>query len=724
MEVAELVAVLRADTADFDRKMRDGEQSVKDFSRNSSTSLSDFKRNAMTALAGFGIATLIKDMTNAAIDFDSAFADVRKTIDGTDQELSDLQSTIRDMARSSDNPLSALENSAETLMGIAALGGQLGVATEDIDDFSQVVGEMTVATNLGGEEAAMFFARFQNITGLPTDELRNLGDTIVTLGNNMAAQESEITAFANRLAPLSTFDVPAEDILALAAAAASLGLTAELGGTNITKTFQDIIDAVAKDDGKLESFADAAGMAADEFAELAKSDPSEAFDSLIEGLSEMSGDEALQTLDDLGIKGQEQVRTLLTLAGGYETVEKASKLATEAMNGNNALMDEANNKADTTAGRINRIQNNVTELAAQFGEAILPLIDSITTGLADLFDDVSIGDGLQAWVDNFKRIPEVFTFIFDDIKRGFDIWALDLQMRVIDFIAGFRQTILDATGGRVDIAPDINFATADIASRLANMNLADTLTQEINNDLQNSGGIDLSDAFTVTEDGFSVSLMSQLQTAMATEEGIQALADSMGERGKAAIQQALTNAFMSGDTETLQLLTPLGLELELDEGITMENLRENLAQIMEIFADDPQSLDLAVEIGIVSDDAAEAVRKMMEGQTFFSKISVAVDAAISSLNLSGGMQGVAGIVGTGLNLAKNLGIPGFHTGGEFYHPRGEGLAFLQSGEVILTPQQLAGSRRGGGDTYMVNSYGQSPQELLGLIQRAKSDAGY
>ena len=113
---------------------------------------------AGTALTGLGVAVV-----NAGSDFESAFAGIRKTVDATEQEYAVLEDSIRDMAKNM--PMTASE-----LAEIGESAGQLGIHTENLEDFIQTMADLSVATNLTSEDAASQFAKFANITGMAQDQ--------------------------------------------------------------------------------------------------------------------------------------------------------------------------------------------------------------------------------------------------------------------------------------------------------------------------------------------------------------------------------------------------------------------------------------------------------------------------------------------------------------------------------------------------------------------------
>lgn len=165
---------------------------------------------------------------NMGSDFESAFAGVKKTVDATEQQLADLEEGLREMAKY--KPQTAVE-----LAEIAEAAGQLGIHTENIEEFTDVMADLKVATNLGDEGASQF-AKFANITGMAQNKFQNLASTVVELGNNMATTESDIVDMAMRLAGAGTqVNMSEADIMGFASALSSVGIEAEMGGSAMSK---------------------------------------------------------------------------------------------------------------------------------------------------------------------------------------------------------------------------------------------------------------------------------------------------------------------------------------------------------------------------------------------------------------------------------------------------------------------------------------------------------
>src|SRR5690606_23384269 len=124
----------------------------------------------------------------AAIDFESSFAGIRKTVNASEAEFGRLATGMRNLSK--EIPINVNE-----LNKIGEAAGQLGIKTENILGFTETMAKLGVTTNLSSEEAATSLARLANITQMPQTEFDRLGSTIVALGNNFATTEREIVEF-------------------------------------------------------------------------------------------------------------------------------------------------------------------------------------------------------------------------------------------------------------------------------------------------------------------------------------------------------------------------------------------------------------------------------------------------------------------------------------------------------------------------------------------------
>src|SRR5699024_8604893 len=113
-------------------------------------------------------------------DWETAWAGVQKTNDGTAEQMQQLEEDLRHLAQT-------LPASHAEIAATAEAAGQLGVAVDDVAVFTETMLHLGETTDLSAEQAATAFARFTEIMGTGTGHVDQLGAAIVGLGNNFAA---------------------------------------------------------------------------------------------------------------------------------------------------------------------------------------------------------------------------------------------------------------------------------------------------------------------------------------------------------------------------------------------------------------------------------------------------------------------------------------------------------------------------------------------------------
>lgn len=329
----------------------------------------------------------------AAVDIDTSLTNVKKTVDGTDEEYQQLKQSAIEFSKTN-----AVE--ASQILDIQALGAQLGFAIGELDEFGQVVSGLDIATNMDADTAATEMAQFANITKMSHGEISNYGSTIVGLGNNFATTESDISSMAMRLAAAGTqVHMSQADILGIATALTSMGVEAEAGGTAISTIMAQIDKDIAmsgsvmegtsnltqkeaeKVTGALETWASTAGMTAQEFSDAWKTDPVQALSALLSNMESATaeGGNMSVMLQELGIDSIRQTDIMKRLAGNSELVGKAVSRANAEWDANTALQKEVDNRNESLAAQFEMLKNKVIAVANDVGgplaSALLDIVD-------------------------------------------------------------------------------------------------------------------------------------------------------------------------------------------------------------------------------------------------------------------------------------------------------------------------------------------------------------
>ena len=384
-------------------------------------------------------------MISASEDIDSAYRDMRKTVDGTEQDFQQLYDAAIEFSNTH-------VTSAAQLLEIEAIGGELGIATENLQEFGEVVASLADSTNLSAEDAATALGHLANIMKIEPDQYSGFADALVRLGNNGASTEEEIVNIAERIGSMgSIVGMSTSDVLAWASTIAATGQNAEAAGTAISKTmsfmetavaaaggtmevtmdsisaavaeggsqltifasmsdmtadefaeawsnnpeevFESLSEGVANARDSLQKIADVAGMSADEFARAWESDPTVALEAFIKGLNsiEESGGSADATLGNLGITAVRQKQAIEGLMQTVGHLDDNLTMSEDAWNGQSDAWgkagdaaNEAAKKAEGFSGQLQILKNMAQGALASLGEGAVPIMKTISTALSDL----------------------------------------------------------------------------------------------------------------------------------------------------------------------------------------------------------------------------------------------------------------------------------------------------------------------------------------------------
>ena len=317
----------------------------------------------------------------SSIDFESSFTSVRKTVDATEAQFDQLATTSKKMS-------TEIAAGTDEINEVMASGGQLGVATEHLSDFTRVMIDLgNSCEDLNAGDAATTIAQFANIMGTSQSQFSNIGSTLVDLGNNFATTEKPIMEMAHRMAGAGKqVGLTEAQVLGFAAALSSVGIEAQMGGSAFSKALIKMEVASATGGNALEDFGKVAGMTGQQFKALWDSDPAAAFQSFIVGLSKLDdeGESAIAVLDEIGIKEVRLRDTMLRAVNATELFSRAQNMATSAWKKNTALSEEANKRYATTESKLKNLKNTALLFGQQIGDDLNPTIRSLIDGAEEL----------------------------------------------------------------------------------------------------------------------------------------------------------------------------------------------------------------------------------------------------------------------------------------------------------------------------------------------------
>lgn len=473
--------------------------------------------------AAVAISGAIKQSIDAGIEFESAFAGVKKTVEATDEELATLKEGIRDLAL-------AIPATTTEISAVAEAAGQMGIATKDILSFTRVMVDLGESTDMSATAAAEALAKIATITNMASEDYGKLGAVVVDLGNKFNTTESDIIAMTTRLAATGNLVGLSEpQLFAVANALGSVGIEAEAGGSAISKLLKQMETSVAmyekatkaiestgyslrelelmssnnsmdfkaladsvgltskelnnyiKQAKGLEAFAEVSGKSADEFIQAWGTDAIVALDSFIMGLNdtERLGQGAIEMLDEMGLKEVRLSNAILALSSSNGILTDSLNVAKNAWEEGTALVDEAAQRYETMESKIQVLKNGLTDLGLTMYESLeeplknavgnatgyiqqlsTALKDGGLSGLADAAGQI-IGDIITQITDGLPSLIETSVSILATIGST----ITDNLPVVTEAALDIMMTLIDSL---VDGLPNIIDTAIEIIGTLAN----------------------------------------------------------------------------------------------------------------------------------------------------------------------------------------------------------------------------------------------------------------
>jgi TP901 family phage tail tape measure protein len=344
--------------------------------------------------AAFGVAPIA-----FSIQYEREFANVVRTseIAGATMEETrkKLLGELRQIAQSTPIPWDQITN-------IATLGGQLGIATQFIAEFTDVVAKFAATTNLTIQGAATAFGRLNQLIRGVDGNFQGLGSAILAVGVSSVATESEIVNVTTQIASMGNLaGLTAAEIIGLGGAMASLQIRPELARGTITRLFSEIGRSAVDGGYNVEEFGRLTGRTADQFVSDWQTRPGEVLQDFFEGINN-EGPKAERTLRQLGITSVRDIPTLLRLAQNQDEVRRIIALSSDEYVRANKINEQYGIISGTTAEQINRLTQNFGMLQATIGDSVGPL-----AGLFQMLNRVV--QGLTAIAES--RAGQVFSAI-------------------------------------------------------------------------------------------------------------------------------------------------------------------------------------------------------------------------------------------------------------------------------------------------------------------------
>lgn len=333
---------------------------------------------AMATATSAAITAITVDAAKKAIEFESTMADVAKVVDGLRDENGAFTKSYYEMSDALLNMSKSIPMTADALGQIMASAGQAGIASEDLAKFTETAAKMGVAFDTTAEQAGDWMATWRTALNLSQTQVTALGDQLNYLGNTTPENALKLSEVVTRVGALGqTAGLSAGEVAALAASMP--GVTAEISATGI-KSMMIAMTAGASATSKQAAVLQQLGFTASDMANRMQTDAKGAIIDLLGAIKQLPAAEQTAALSQYF--GKESVSSIAPLLKNLGYLQQQFAKVGDATAYSGSMEAEYAVRADTTANKLQLMQNKLAVLQVQIGNKILPYVN-------DALDDLS-----------------------------------------------------------------------------------------------------------------------------------------------------------------------------------------------------------------------------------------------------------------------------------------------------------------------------------------------
>lgn len=318
-----------------------------------------------TAVKGSALAIPIK----FAVDFESAFADVKKAVnDATPEELEVMRQRVIVEAPQ-------LGVSQEGLAAIIAEGGRNGIAKDELFNFAESAAKMSVAFDMTAAKAGASMMKWRTTMNLSQDQAVNLANAVNFVGDNMATTAKDITEVLVRQgAVITNAGLDEVQAASLSAAVLSGSASTEIAAT-ATKNLLLSLTAGDSASGNQKNALSSLGFDPAQLAKDMQENAPQTVEQVLLAIKDQDAD--VQTALMKSLFGSESIGSIAPLLQNLENFRKAFKLVEKDTNFAGSMQKEFDIQAATAQRKISAFTASVTGLFTVLGDSMLPVVGNV-----------------------------------------------------------------------------------------------------------------------------------------------------------------------------------------------------------------------------------------------------------------------------------------------------------------------------------------------------------
>lgn len=334
-------------------------------------------RNLVAIGAGYvGLREGLGGTIGKAMQFEEAFADVRKVVDGTPAQIAVLRNEIVEMSK-------VIPTSVKGLSEIMAAAGQSNIPYQELRKFTEQVAKVAVAWDTSESDTSDALAKIKSQLDLTVDGVGLYADAINHLSNNSAAKAPDLVDFAKGVAANGKmFGFAKNETLAFGGAMVAMGAQTDVAITS----FRNMGKALTKGDNTAKAARAAwarIGIAPKAAAKDMQKNAVQTTLKVLDAIGKLPAWERATTA--FALFGEE-ARGLMPIVNDTKELRRQLGLVATEANYAGSAFQEYIVRADTAQNVIDVLMNKLSARGIKYGDGWLPTLKEFSLGVGDVVD--------------------------------------------------------------------------------------------------------------------------------------------------------------------------------------------------------------------------------------------------------------------------------------------------------------------------------------------------
>ena len=340
--------------------------------------IAGIKQEIVTVL---GSALILSKPIKSAMDFEKAMVDVKKVTNFSASGFKKFSGDLIKLTRE-------VPKNMNELAGISFEGAKLGIAQDQLLDYTKLVAQMANAYEMSTADAGSSIANLKSVFKLESiKDVERMGDYINYVADTSNTSVPKIISVLNDVgAAGELINLNSKNLINLAGAMTSLSIPANEASTTMSKVFS-VLSGAKKPTASAKWAFNELGIDVKDMHRAFEKDGEGTllrFLDMLKGLSRFRKAEIIKALF-----GQEHINNVSTLVKGLDDYKENIKKAADEKAYIGGVQREDAKQKETLAYQMAILKNGFEEVSQKIGELFLPILKTSVSAITSAINGVS-----------------------------------------------------------------------------------------------------------------------------------------------------------------------------------------------------------------------------------------------------------------------------------------------------------------------------------------------